>query len=372
MPFNGLLTRKKAEKLIASQEPFAAAMLVPKLATANPTAARATAQQLGHLLATMTVPTWLRHVEQVRREYFDDDYRPLFRLAGDRSYWDKTGFPALRRLGRDAIPVLGIISFSPSGYVRQSAVQELARFREGEELPFLILRLNDWVSAVEEVARGAVLERLDPHHLPVLMAHITLLAAMERWRRNDFGVIITQVESLLTRPDLQQAVLQEIHRSSEQNRGPLLRHLLRIRHVSPEVIGEALQSADPTVQMRALDALARLPHPERFADEVQRLARNPRPGIRRRALQAATPRGLEDLTAILESSAMAISPSLRRTARTLLDTLSPRNWGEHYRQQLLWTDAERRAAVLEGLGECGTPADAALVRVSPVRLARLY
>ncbi|MBW3597624.1 MAG: hypothetical protein KY475_10150, partial [Planctomycetes bacterium] len=46
---------------------------------------------------------------------------------------------------RPATSVLGLASFHPSGYVRHQAVRLLAEVRGGSELPYLLIRQNDWV-----------------------------------------------------------------------------------------------------------------------------------------------------------------------------------------------------------------------------------
>src|SRR3990170_3384306 len=66
----------------------------------------------------------------------------------------------LRAAGRYRATVLALLSFHPSGYVREEVVDRLARSSEGWELPYLLLRLNDWVAEVRQRARIAVLDRI--------------------------------------------------------------------------------------------------------------------------------------------------------------------------------------------------------------------
>jgi hypothetical protein len=60
--------------------------------------------------------------------------------------------------------VLGAISFHDDGHVREAAVRRLVALREGDELPFLLLRANDWVEPVRLMAREAVQQRLRPEY----------------------------------------------------------------------------------------------------------------------------------------------------------------------------------------------------------------
>ena len=70
-------------------------------------------------------------------------------------------FPELKRgeLGkvrvadRDAPFVLGLTSFHSDGYIREEALRRLALGRSGAELPFLLIRMNDWVKEIRLAAR---------------------------------------------------------------------------------------------------------------------------------------------------------------------------------------------------------------------------
>ena len=61
---------------------------------------------------------------------------------------------AIARLSHAWAP-LGIMSYHPSGFVREAAVRALARRTDGREVPFLVLRVNDWVAEVRAVALAA-------------------------------------------------------------------------------------------------------------------------------------------------------------------------------------------------------------------------
>jgi hypothetical protein len=43
---------------------------------------------------------------------------------------------------------MALASFHPSGYVREEAIAHLAAVWDGTELPFLLIRVNDWVAPV--------------------------------------------------------------------------------------------------------------------------------------------------------------------------------------------------------------------------------
>ena len=61
------------------------------------------------------------------------------------------GLGRLQKLGANSVFALGLASFHFSGYVREEALRKLAEIRDGSELPYLLLRLNDWVKPVREL-----------------------------------------------------------------------------------------------------------------------------------------------------------------------------------------------------------------------------
>ena len=54
----------------------------------------------------------------------------------------------LERFGSESVYALGMASMHFSGYVRDEALRKLSDAQGGTELPFLLLRLNDWVQEV--------------------------------------------------------------------------------------------------------------------------------------------------------------------------------------------------------------------------------
>ena len=60
----------------------------------------------------------------------------------------------------DNIVLLGLCASHGNGYIRAAAVVRLTQVQNGSELGFLILRANDWVSAIQMRVRTALMDRL--------------------------------------------------------------------------------------------------------------------------------------------------------------------------------------------------------------------
>jgi hypothetical protein len=93
--------------------------------------------------------------------------------------------------------VLQLAMCHPSGHVREAAIRRSATCADGSEIPFLLLRTNDWVLPVRELAQAALRARLGAHHLPDLVAALPVLDEMPRWGRLGDTALIDDIHVLL-------------------------------------------------------------------------------------------------------------------------------------------------------------------------------
>lgn len=108
-----------------------------------------------------------------------------------------------------------LASFHGSGFVREAAVKQLQQCKDGSEIPFLILRCNDWVKPIAERAQQALRERRSAQYAPWLLRSQFLLAQLARARRNDLSTLFQEVSALLQSAACADAVQ---HACSDQDR----------------------------------------------------------------------------------------------------------------------------------------------------------
>jgi hypothetical protein len=78
---------------------------------------------------------------------------------------------------RPSRPVLAEAACHGNGHMREAAVKKLARSRDPEALPLLLVRCVDWVAQVRDAARDAAMSKLDE---PALRAMLPLIAVLSR------------------------------------------------------------------------------------------------------------------------------------------------------------------------------------------------
>jgi hypothetical protein len=155
--------------------------------------------------------------------------------------------------------LVGLASSHSSGYVREAAVVELASQRTGNELPFLLIRLNDWVSEVRNAAASAVRARIEPTYAVHFLANISLVLRLRTCGRVE-KKLVDDICDLLKRAECK-GVLQAGTTSRDR----------AVRRISFQLAAEAEPSTRAAIIRAAMtdpDAVARLWAARQFLPEV--------------------------------------------------------------------------------------------------------
>src|SRR5579872_1118675 len=92
--------------------------------------------------------------------------------------------------------MLGYASFHRNGYVRHEAIRLLAQIEDGSELPFLLIRQNDWVQPIAGEARTAVESRLTEAYLPNFVKNFALVVRLLGFSRHELAGEVRHVIEL--------------------------------------------------------------------------------------------------------------------------------------------------------------------------------
>lgn len=103
---------------------------------------------------------------------------------------------------------------SYSGYEREAAIHALRSHRDGSAIPCLLVRVNDWVPAVRDVALLALKDFLADEFAADWIAALDSLTALQRARRTNHDSLLSAVAALLVKPQHLSAVLDAASRGS--------------------------------------------------------------------------------------------------------------------------------------------------------------
>ena len=327
---------------------------------------RSARETLGRAVAQAPPPERLRRIDRIRsgaglhsRSW--DDVRPkdVTRLVGPAG-----------RAGH--VAMLGLLTMHPSGWVRHEAVRRLTPLADGDALPFLLRRCNDWVGPIAVDAHAAVSWRLDDEHLPTLALWLPLALHTETWRRRDLDDVRGRTLDLLlvARHD---GLLAAAIRTGDAAR-TLVRHALK--HAGDHhrrVVGHGLHAADPVVRLWCVRHAPHALATDDLPGELERLFGDPIPPVRREARRVHAERFPATAARVWHEALLDRSARVRSTARFRMHRLATdaRTAGRHaadhaalagfeaadfYRRA--WAAQPQRRPAVEGLAEVATAADA--------------
>jgi HEAT repeat protein len=257
---------------------------------------------------------------------------------------------------------LGILSAHPNGYTREAVVRALAVGEDGEELPFLLIRLNDWVPQVRSAAKQAVTARIRPQYAPHFARCLPLVFRLQILGREDHRPLVAAITELLVREEfatiLQTVLLQGDRESRKLAFGLLVNH----PHANlTSILTDALKSSDPAVRLWSARELRKRLKGPALLDLLQTLHRDRFMPIRREAIYGYAEQRPDLAPAILEASLLDPRRAIREAARFYLSKSGWTEFRTFYLAHLHQKTAVTRAAAIAGLYEIGKEQDAAVL-----------
>lgn len=340
--------RRLLEQVTNANEPASVPALIGVLCSGDPEISTAAAATV-HQIVARCRPKQLAQLDEMARETAEWRYPPIstnevFQLASGL-----TG-------------TIGAMSFNVSGYVREAAVRLLGQVNDGEELAFLLIRLNDWVRPVRDAAKGAVTARIRPDYAPHFIRNLTLVFRLADQSRVAHQATLTAITRLLRSRECRGALRDAIGASDHDVRRIAYRVL--IEDSGPDqlsVLHTALASEDPVLRLWAARELRSRLDGQALRDVLERLIADRFMPIRREALYGYIERLSESAESELVRSLLDPHPSMREAARFYLRQRGPAAFAEFYRQKLANAGEPQLATAVSGIGETGQSADGSLL-----------
>jgi HEAT repeat protein len=356
-----------------SHEPSAIVDILPFVLARRPEVAAAAALSVHKLVLGSTTKelAWLDFALRQRSPYSGDHFYEWHKVSPDQ-------LGMLERFGESAGSLFGMASFHQSGYVREAAIKRLDQITTRAELPFLMLRLNDWVSNVRDAAYEAVRTRLKPEYGPSFIANFALVSRLEEAGRADHKALIQAINGLLRGDECRTSLLESLTSDDRFIRRASFRLALNsAKSDLPEIVRQALNDQDTVIRLRAAQTVfsafegAKLDH---FLGLMKHDRFMP---VRREALRIDVRRSSPGLISELCSALLDSHASMREEARYHLLKISSIDVAGFYRQTLTTAEGPTLYSALSGLGETGSPEDDGLIvpyashRASKIRRAAI-
>jgi HEAT repeat protein len=259
--------------------------------------------------------------------------------------------------------LLGAACSHANGYVREAALKALANVSTGSELPFLFLRLNDWVEPVRTVAKTAVEQRLTPSYAWFFLSNLRLVTRLLACERTSHRAFVDRVMNFILHPECRDVLHKGMTSSDRWLRNQSLR---LAAESSPDNLLEILQFAclqpEPSLRAWCVRKISPRLSEAELSEIGAELLRDSFMGVRCAALETMSEQLGARAAIHLELAVLDVSRSVRQIARFYLKRLQPNfDVAAGYRRHLATSCHRRLRVSLYGLGETGSANDAPVV-----------
>lgn len=276
--------------------------------------------------------------------------------------WSKLTVAHVSRFAKTdfAASLCGLASFDADGHVREAAVQALCMLREGHELPYLLIRLNDWVPEIRSCVLAAVRERLVPEYAAHYLHHLRLVLHLEHQGRVDKS-FIEAIYNLLRQPECRNV----LHAGMASKDRMLRRASFQLAASVEEpwrglIIRKAISDPDPVARSWAVRRFLPAIPDELLLQIAGSLLKDRYRPVRQDALCAMASRLPECATEPLRLALLDSSASVRAIARHFLSKTNF-EFGPYYSAVIQERKSNMLHAAIRGLSEVGQKSDVAQV-----------
>ena len=261
----------------------------------------------------------------------------------------------LLAFGERAHRALLLCTCHPSGYVRERVLKVCEDMEFEHVLPFCLIRLNDWVPSVRQVAGDRVRHWLETAESPNILPLLPLFYRLEECHRADHRGVLNAMAKHLQEGVNREQIIEGMRDSSPVVRGicyGIVMHKDAAESLRREAI--LLGLSDPLAHLRMRASNQAKAFGLEFADTMLEDRFMP---IRRNGLELHVESRSEKHRSLLEEALDDPHRSIREFAHYWLKTLGYATAvADHYRTQLNHESVRDYIALL-GLGETGDAGD---------------
>jgi HEAT repeat protein len=271
--------------------------------------------------------------------------------------------------------ILGLASFHPNGYYREKAIRALAHMTSGAELPYLIIRLNDWVTVIWDLSHRAVLDRLKPENARAIINSLPLIFRLRGLSRRHHHELVDASIAILSKPEVRPELDLGLRSQDGMIRRCCFQAIIEARIFdNADLLERLLQEPWPMNRSFVLRQICASLTPEEIRPYRSALLSDRSTPVRLIALRTLHRFNPVESIPDLERAVLDEDPSVREAARYLLGAFDKkRDFPALYREVLLGSSPCCPGAIA-GLGETGQADDtkyvAPFLKAEKVRWAR--
>lgn len=272
----------------------------------------------------------------------------------------KTNIKQFERFSpEEAVHLYGIATLNYSGYLRELALDYCQKFANFEVLPYVLLRLNDWVPQVQVKAQEVLADILPSISLINLIKCHSLIDWLERTERVKLKAVQAEIFNHIQNNSQREDLLAVMKKASLRER------LFCLKALAPLVINDdgliGLAMIDPAPEVRQW-VLRHLPKSEYLTKGLSILLTDKANRVRYAALKTVPYADFALYRQFFDQAIFDNSKLIREYARFMLCSHGHKNHLAQYRQRLYTLKDKANPGLVAGLAETGTKQDIPLLK----------
>jgi HEAT repeat protein len=252
--------------------------------------------------------------------------------------------------------ILGLSSFHPNGYFREKAVKALSGNITGQELPYLLIRLNDWVPIVRNAAKSAIIKNIRAENARNIIDNLPLILRLKNCERDQHKDIINRVFEILSNDTSHGELIYGLKSKDSKVRLHCFDIIIDLKLLdNKQLISYLLKEKVPYIRMAILNKINEVITLDEFKPFILKLLNDKYVPIRLTALEMLykydADRCIEELVKLLTDK----SSSVRERARFLLKNHGYDDFASYYIDSI--HKHNNTYGAICGLGEVGKAED---------------
>lgn len=258
--------------------------------------------------------------------------------------------------------IYGLASFHPNGFYREKALRALTAFETGLELPFFLIRMNDWVNQIRSLAVRELNKRLNGLNAKGMVRCLPLIFHLRQCKRTNHEPMTEQFIAFLVSPEGSPALIDGLRNRDYKVRNLCFKLIAGQDCIDRQALLEYLKLEPLPVNrlmgLRRIEPFITLPE---YLENKSWLFTDKSASIRILALEIGYKFLIEEsCLEELENGLLDPSAGVRETSRFLLKKAGYElDFRQRYLEVLLASKISIGA--ISGLGEVGNAADAKVI-----------
>lgn len=311
------------------------------------------AEVLNHIMSNIS-PTKLTKLDKIFRERSSYDWQYDWRNKNPKELLH----PLMSE--EEKVSILGLSSFHPNGYFREKAIIAISDLKTGGAVPYLLIRINDWVRPVRTTSKERLLRYITTEYTAYFVSNLPLVLRLKECSRAEHIDIVDAVVLIISNVESSHKLISGLQSADPKVRLACYKIILQTKVMDDRtIINHLIKDNNPYNRLFVLRNIRPEITKDEFLNISQLLLHDKFAQIRIFTLELLNSFLHEEAITILEKSLFDNNQSVRELSRYLLSKYNKYDFAAIYRDAI--QKGERLYPSICGLGETGNINDSGII-----------